>query len=453
MPGDPRYDSMPQPGRTAFRSEHDGRTRSRGGSRILRRLGARSLAELGAVALIGASSSLAASAPATAQSTTREWTVVPDRLLVVERSGATSRCGWFVTLGDRLIALRSVAGTPVPDRRDHPLAELGAVIERQPNHQPMPMPGLLVTVDGQRLPGEPRISGGRLLWRNRWTGEVAIALEDLAALRLAPDGEIPEAKDGDVIELVNGDRVGGLIASIGVDVSIEDPAAPVTPGATEREAVRIPLERVRSIRLLPAPVAASGPRAWFADGTVASGRIVADEQSGGMRFIPSLPASSRSEESSREAIRIRPEDLRAYLPEIGSVVPLPSLPATEVLATGTWPSYAPPELVTSRSPGPADAPDLVFHGPGAARWSVPDGPWTLVAEAMPHAPDAKWTSFDLVVRDGAREVYRRTFDADTGPVELKVPIDSASLAIEVTEGDRGPIADAIRLRRAMLLRR
>lgn len=438
---------MPQPRRTAFRPEHDGSTRSRGGSRFRRELGLRTLAGLGAAVLI------AASASATAQSPTREWTVVPDRLLVIDRSGATSRCGWFVTLEDRLIALRSVAGTPVPDRRDHELPDVRAVIERQPNHQPMPMPGLLVTADGQRLPGEPRISGGRLLWRNRWTGEVAIAIEDLAALRLAPEGDIPEAKDGDVIELVNGDRLGGLVASIGVDVALEDPSVPLTPGSGEREAVRIPLERVRAIRLLPAPVEPSGPRAWFADGTVASGRIVADEQSGGMRFIPSLPASSRSEESGRESIRIRPEDLRAYLPDTGTVVSLPSIQPTQVLATGTWPSYAPPEFAASRSPGPADASDLVFHGPGAVRWTVPKGPWTLVAEAMPHAPDAAWTSFDLVVRDGDREVFRRAFDAATGPVEIQIPIESPSLAIEVTEGDRGPIADAVRLRRAMLLRR
>lgn len=381
----------------------------------------------------------------------QSWTEVPDRLLVVEADGATSKCGWFVTLDDRLVALRSVSGTPVPERRDHSFAAVRAVIERQPNHQPLAMPGLLATADGQRLPGEPRISAGRLLWRNRWTGEVAVPLEDLASVRLGSEGVMSEAGDGDLVELVNGDRLEGLVASIGVDVIIEDSAP--SPGASEREAVKIPLERVRSIRLLSPRVDPKGPRAWFTDGTVAAGRIVADEASGGMRFIPALPASSRFEEADRESIRVRPEDLRAYLPEAGDVVALASLPASEMRSTGSWPSYAPPDFSASKTPGPADAADLVIHGAGAVEWSLPPGAWTLVAEAFPHAPNAAWTSFDLVVRNGSEEVFRQAFSAESPAIELRVPVASPSISIEVTEGDRGPIADAIRLRRALLLRR
>lgn len=379
------------------------------------------------------------------------WTQVPDRLLVIEADGSISRCGWFVTLDDRLIALRSAVGTPVPERRDHAFAAVRAVVERQPNHQPLPMPGLVQTADGQRLPGEPRILDGRLLWRNRWTGEVAVPLEDLALIRFGPEGALPEAREGDLIELVNGDRIEGLIASIGVDVAVEDPASP--SGASEREAVRIPLERIRSIRLLAAPIDPTGPRAWFADGTVASGRIVADEKSGGMRFIPALPASSRFGEADRDAIRVRPEDVRAYLPDAAGAVALASLPAGELVPLGSWPAYAPPELSRSNTPGPANAADLVIHGAGSVAWTLPPGVWTLVAEAMPDAPDPAWTSFDLVVRDGSGEVFRRSFSADSGPVEMRVPLSGPSMSIEVTEGDRGPIADAIRLRRALLLRR
>lgn len=414
-----------------------------------RRGGGRSRASMIVAILAAASRAITVSA---SQAADPGWTMVPERLLVIDPDGSVSRCGWFVTLEDRLVALRSVAGTPVPDRRDHPLPGLPAVVEANPNHQPLPMPGLLITADGQRLPGEPRISSGRLLWRNRWTGEVAIPLEDLAAMRFAPEGEIPDAKDRDVVELTNGDRIGGLIGSIGIDVTIEQGDAP-TSGATEREAVRIPLERVRAVRLLPAPIEPKGPRAWFADGTVASGRIVADEQSGGMRFIPALPASSRSEEMGRESIRLRPEDLRAYLPDVARVIPLASVPAAEIRATGTWPSFAPPEFAISRTPGPADAADLVFHGPGTARWALPKGRWILVAEARTDSPDPAWTSFDLVVRDGSREVLRRSLSAESAPLELQVPLEGDALVIEVTEGDRGPIADAIRLRRAMLLRR
>lgn len=383
----------------------------------------------------------------------REWTTVPDRLMVIDSDGLTSRCGWFVTLEDRLIALRSAAGTPVPDRRDHPLPSVRAVVERNPNHQPLPMPGLLITADGQRLPGEPRISAGQLLWRNRWTGEVAIPLENIAGLRLTPEGDLPEAVDGDVVELVNGDRLVGLVGSIGVNVTIEDPSTAATPDAVESEAIGVPLERVRSIRLLPTPVEPKGSRAWFADGTVADGRIVADEQSGGMRFIPSLPPSSRFEESGRETIRVRPEDLRALVPDVANVVPLSSIDVSQTLATGTWPSYSPPEFAISRTPGPADAADVILHGPGSARWTLPGGPWILVAEVMPHAPDSAWTSFDLVIRDGEREVLRRNFLAESGATEIRIPIDGKDLSIEVTEGEHGPIADAIRLRRALLLRR
>ena len=379
------------------------------------------------------------------------WSAIPDRFLVVGSDGETSRCGWFVTLEDRLIALRSRPDTPAPDRRDHEFPKVRAVVEATPNHQPLPMPGLMLTADGQRLPGEPRVVLGKLLWRNRWTGEVAVPLEELAAVRLAPDGTIPEATDADAIELVNGDRVNGLVASIGVDVAIEDPAT--APSGAEREAVSIPLERVRSIRLLSAPIDPQGPRAWFSDGTIASGRIVADEESGGMRFIPRLPASSRSEESERQSIRVRPEDLRAYLPEVSQVVGLATVPVQELLATGTWPSYAPPEFSVSRMPGPADAPDVVVNGPGAVRWKLPPGKWTFVSEVMTEAPSADWTSFDLVVRDGTREVLRRSFSAESSAIEIRVPIESPELSIEVTEGERGPIADAIRLRRAMLLRR
>ena len=172
-----------------------------------------------------------------------------------------------------------------------------------------------------------------------------------------------------------------------------------------------------------------------------------------MRFVPVIPPTSRSAERSRESIRVRPEDLRAYLPDVRQVLPRASVPAAEVVATGTWPSYAPPALAISKTPGPVDAPDLVIHGPSAVRWSLPKGPWILVTQAMTDAPDAVWTSFDLVVRDGSREVFRKAFSADAQPALLTVPLEGESLSIEVTEGDRGPIADAIRLRRALLLRR
>lgn len=381
----------------------------------------------------------------------QSWTQVPDRLLVIGADGSSSRCGWFVTLDDRLVALRSVPGTPVPERRDHSFPTFRAIVERTPNHAPIAMPGLLITADGQALPGEPRISSGTLFWRNRWTGEVAVSLEDLAAIRFAPDGAIPDARDTDVIELANGDRLGGLVTSIGVDVALEDPAA--SAPASEREATRVPLERVRSIRLLPAPVDPKGPRVWFADGTIAAGRIVADAESGGMRFIPSLPASSRFEEAERDSIRVRPEDLRAYVQDARDVVAIPSLAAEEVLATGTWPSYAPPEFSIARTPGPAGAADLVIHGAGSVAWTLPPGEWMLVAEALPQAPDPAWTSFDLVVRDGTAEVSRQSFSAGTKAVEIAVPLKGPTFSIEVTEGDRGPIADAVRLRRALLIRR
>ena len=96
---------------------------------------------------------------------------------------------------------------------------------------------------------------------------------------------------------------------------------------------------------------------------------------------------------------------------------------------------------------------MVVNGPGAVRWKLPPGKWTFVSEAMTEAPSADWTSFDLVVRDGTREVLRRSFSAESSAIEIRVPIESPELSIEVTEGERGPIADAIRLRRAMLLRR
>lgn len=395
----------------------------------------------------------AASAPTAArQATTGEWTIVPDRLLVIDADGSTSRCGWFVTLEDRLVALRSTSAAPKPERNDHPFPKVRAVVEGNPNHQPLPTRGLMITADGQRLPGEPGFSSGRLVWTNRWTGEVQVSLDELAAIRFAPEGEIPDANDSDVVELLNGDRIRGLVGSIGVDVSIEEAGTAAPSGAPEREAMRIPFERVRSIRLVPAPIEPKGPRAWFADGTVASGRIVADEQAGGMQFIPALGATSRPKDRAAESIRVRPEDLRAYLPDVGQVVPFASIPAGEILATGTWPSYAPPELQVSRTPGPADAPDIVLHGPSTVRWTLPKGPWILVAEAMPDAPDPEWTSFDLVVRNGAREIFRRTISAESRPIELRLPLGEPSLSIEVTEGDRGPIADAVRLRRAMLLR-
>jgi hypothetical protein len=138
---------------------------------------------------------------------------------------------------------------------------------------------------------------------------------------------------------------------------------------------------------------------------------------------------------------------------MAAVLPLSSIPALQAMATGTWPSYSPPEFAISRTPGPADAADVILHGPGSVRWTLPKGSWILVAEAMPHAPDSAWTSFDLVVREGPREVYRRTILAESGSTEIRIPIDGPDLSIEVTEGEHGPIADAIRLRRALLLRR
>lgn len=271
---------------------------------------------------------------------------------------------------------------------------------------------------------------------------------------------------------------------------------PVGVGA--RSEIRVPFGRVVSV-VLVAPLEPSiGPRLWFDDGTVvdavpestatAKPGLVAIRHDGGLATpgttaattVRVPPGRDDPQGTDREALGttagrngsplVDTSTIRAFVLSPSQIVPLATLNPESVRSVSHFPTFAlsQPEVEDGRW-GAQVAPVIAF-GATSIRFEAPGPGYRFVAEARPQGFDAEWTSFELVVRDGDREVARHAFGTDPRAgdrlgapmadrasaagdrtVWLNVPLSSSSLEIELTEGDRGPLCDALRLEFAMLI--
>ena len=323
--------------------------------------------------------------------------------------------------------------------------------ERRPAFRAVSGQAEMVMADGQRVPGslagaftDPD-GGMRVVWKHLGLGAIDAPLDRVAGFSLQGGAPIPMAQAADVVRLVNGDAIEGVVERIGEAFVIEQ----------EGHRREIPVDLIASCGFVTTPAPRSPVRVWQADGTMIDGMEI--KPVGDLAFAlvgPSLlPGKS--------LIVLTAEEMHGAMVRAGGdmrIVPLATLapkvePAPDVtLATNT---PVAPEALDANAP--LDLSALEIRGPVRLVYEVPKGSERLSGQLLVREALRPWAHAPVVVKQGARELVSATLDAATPTLTLDLKLDpslsgtDAALSIEIGEGQRAAIGDVLVLDRALLL--
>jgi hypothetical protein len=358
--------------------------------------------------------------------------------------------------------------------------------------------GVLELVDGQRFIGElaghapdaPPPAPTDVAWEHPEFGRIVVDLDAVRFIRLSSEtppaaggppapragaaAARPEAKksEGDVVILLNGDRVTGLVESIGAIVAIDSETGRLT----------IPARQVARVSLENPARAGAGARAWLRDGSIvgvsglitegSDGRVTLElRPRAGAKAAPARPSAAEAESEDRAAAAsLDPGAILALTPDVGRLVSLASLP---VQSQRPGPGRRLADPVAALWQGapvgrdemgaiPLSAADLLLPGPMAVEWDLPAGAARLAGRAELPPECLVWG--DCIVRIGTvtglggagefTELAGARLSAERPALDFNVAFDGASgarrLRIEVDAGEHGPIMDRVLLRRALI---
>ena len=295
------------------------------------------------------------------------------------------------------------------------------------------------TTDGQRIPGSlVRDGDGRMSWRSAWLPNLKLDPEKLKTVRLQEDAEILEAEDADLVLLANGDRIEGLVESIGASLVVE-----LVGGDRDGDVLEVPIERVASISLVNPPVEPKGVMVWYRGGHRLLGSGLDVEDDGYSRLRRPALGGDVSEVPSEYLVgvsfvadQVRPWSSLEWTREPGSAELIrPWIPPITRME-GHYPISAAPLRIPGGMKASAELPW------DRARFRV----------VVERAPDAGSGSCTFIVRDGDREVSRQVVDPARPVVVVTGEVDEGPLVFEVDPGEDGPFDDDVVLREALLMR-
>ena len=287
--------------------------------------------------------------------------------------------------------------------------------------------GLLRLVDGTRYTGWSEVGNGEFVWRNWWAGTVRPQVDEITSFVEQGREVPPHAADEDVVVLVNGDRLEGLVVSIGENLDLER-----LDGMT----ITVPLERVRSIALVNPQKPLKGTHVWLMPGDEVSIESFRFDSGTGLRV--------------GEHESLMPRSITAMAFNVGGLTPLARIVPVISQIPGS-PRYRVPKPHVSNGAWPLDAPRIELSGPLRIEWPLEQGGMGFVARAILPPRARRLGNVELVILDGERELYSVTLDRRSPTAEIAVRLPGDSLVIELREADGGPLQDTVRLERALLL--
>jgi hypothetical protein len=305
---------------------------------------------------------------------------------------------------------------------------------------PIPPAGAVVLADGQRLPGvlgdvAPR-EDGAIVWLHAWLDRVTVPLDRVATAVFQPGAAAPAPGVLDVILLGNGDRLEGLLAGVGANVSLD------VERDGRRETTLIPFERVAALTLVAPPRAPTGTRVWFRDGTVlAVDRILAGDD-GYVRLA--APLAPRVQE-----IQLRVTDVLGIMLDPDAIVPLAALPPARIEDDPLRFEVPAPRAMDEGAP--LGLARIEMRGPLVVRYALPPGARRFAAHGEIPRDAQAWADFEIVISCDAQPLVRAKLGGATPEIDVNVPVRGAELTIEMIEGRNGPIQDRLVLERAMFL--
>lgn len=347
-----------------------------------------------------------------------------DRYAIVTADGRTA-AGDSIEWGDP-IRLGGGVGKPIAR------GDLAALLDRFGAMRPTGP--VLRLHDGQSFPGRLEAAAGELVrWRHAWLGVVEVPIDRIRSVSFIGTSEAPPpARRGDRIELANGDAVEGLVLSLGGECEME----PLDGGPPRS----IPIGLLRSISFLERREPSGEVRVWCGDGTVVDGAAWGVSEAG-LRLDGTLRGEATVPLEWVVAAAWPPRRLH----------PLAEAPVEVLPGEGTeLRGWLPPPQVASGEHPLAAAP-IEISGPVRVRWRLEPGS-IVVADAILPVPMRRFGDFELIARDGGRELFRVPFGGSIHARRLRMEAASGELELEMTLGRHGPVGDLLRLERAVVIR-
>ncbi|MCX5639747.1 MAG: hypothetical protein NT059_02890 [Planctomycetota bacterium] len=297
--------------------------------------------------------------------------------------------------------------------------------------------GLLVLVDGQRIPGTLDNRQGVATWVSPWCAPRTIATDELRSLSFGRSVP-PQAISTDVIQLKNGDRISGLITAIAPE------AVTIDVGSGADATVSIGMDTITAMSLVGPTKPHSGARVWLVDGTVIDGPLVSWSGVNYLRMTGVAGAKTPILTVPRDRVLAVQSSPQSAIP-LASIVPVSSVPKgcegmrfitrTPVAAPGTW---------------SLDAPPLEIEGPVLLSYPALTEKHRLVAVACRSTTSRNTGVVDLVIRSAGKELLRERLDADRARVEIRVDLLAVPFDIELQPADGSAVGDMVVLERAVL---
>ena len=300
----------------------------------------------------------------------------------------------------------------------------------------------LALADGQRIVGEVGDADGAVAWISPWCAPRALGGTLDGILSISFDGsEPPAATEQDIVVLRNGDRIDGIVESIGPKMLSIDRS-----GSPESGSVSVALESVASISLVSPPVAPGGARVWLRDGSVLDGPTL---HWMGSDYLQ-LPGVAGAKTTTLSLPRRMVVALQ-WTP--GTIVPLASLRPAMAAPAGTGGSRVGQPTASSSGRWPLELAPVEVEGPVVLAYQGMTRRSALRAVVTRDATTRAAGSPELIVRQSGKESFRRTLGASDLKVELDVPLEPGGFEIELSRKD-GQLAGTFAvLERAMLVPR
>ncbi len=322
-------------------------------------------------------------------------------------------------------------------------------------------PAVLVTTDGQQLPGRPELgtrvtSTDQLPWVSDVLGTVLIPLEDVQRLLGRASTPVRSAGTADRVYLRNADVIEGF-----VELVPEAPGQSITLSVDTGgdRAARIEWTAVDSVEFAASPQAARGPWVWLSNGSSLAASAVSVSPQGQMVIgwprvaaEPSLPAAS----------------LWAFVPAREHIDALAARPLVGVSPEGDRKYAQQPRA--AEAPAPLGAQDIEVSGPVTAVWDLGTGALRISGVVEMAPSDRVWGDCTVTLEDVAsgsdgaltaegRELWTARINGDSPSAAFLVDLPAADdprtprrLRVRVGEGANGPVQDRVWLRRVLIER-
>lgn len=332
--------------------------------------------------------------------------------------------------------------------RTKQLADVAAIIGAGERTEPARAGTSLVElVDGTRLYGslEQATEGKRAaegaIAHATSIGEVAFDLDHLSRLVFDASAEAPPIApgDSDVIELANGDRMEGLVASLWPLV-VED----ATDASKKTE---LTPDRVRQIVMSNKRRESGLSRVWLRDGSILNVSSFVKGEGG-------VLAGEAHVDGNDGVFRLHAgaDRVLALVMSGTKLVPLSEIPVS-AYRPGAGRRWTPGPTVVGGANGAALGGDIELSGPLSAEWALPKSAVRFSAGVELSAGARSLGSCTLIVEWRGKEIARVALNdaTPTGQIIAALEGGEGKLAIRIESGPRGPVQNTVVLKQALVM--